>query len=287
MAAFAQREADFETGTTADGTGIVIKGYRGMNKAVKIPAFIKGIAVREIAANAFQHETTITSVEIPRLVTSIGGGAFYRCSSLTRVIILARDMSIGDGAFRGCSSLSAFTVDSGNPAYSSQDGVLFNNTKTTLIAYPWGKSGAYTIPAGVTSIGDRAFYYCSSLTGVTIPAGVTSIREGAFSQCSSLTGVTIPASVTSIGRGAFWGCGSLTGVTIPASVTSIGENAFRECRRLTRVTFAAGSAIKEFGDVAFPYGNFTTTKSFNGLQKAYKNGGAGTYTLSGDDWTKQ
>ena len=89
---------------------------------------------------------------------------------------------------------------------------------------------------GVTSIGEWAFYECSSLTSVTIPNSVTSIGEWAFFYCSSLTSVTIPESVTSIGNSAFEGCSSLTSITIPESVTSIGESAFGLCESLTSIT---------------------------------------------------
>ena len=84
----------------------------------------------------------------------------------------------------------------------------------------------------VTSIGDSAFYYCSSLTSITIPNSVTSIGDGAFWDCSSLTSITIPESVTSIGDSAFYYCFSLTSITIPNSVASIGEGAFRKCSSL-------------------------------------------------------
>ena len=73
----------------------------------------------------------------------------------------------------------------------------------------------------VTSIGDQAFYNCTSLTSVTIPDSVTSIGDRAFRYCISLTSVTIPDSVTSIGEEAFYGCWDLTRLTIPGSVTSI------------------------------------------------------------------
>ena len=77
---------------------------------------------------------------------------------------------------------------------------------------------------------------------MTIPDSVTSIGEFAFDYCTSLTSVTIPDSVTSIGGSAFKGCKSLTSVTIPDSVTSIGERAFKDCTSLTDVYYAGSEA---------------------------------------------
>ena len=68
-------------------------------------------------------------------------------------------------------------MDALNSVYSSVDGVLFNKSQTTLIQYPGGKAGSYTIPNSVTSIGDYAFSGCTSLTSVTIPNSVTSIGD--------------------------------------------------------------------------------------------------------------
>ena len=106
-----------------------------------------------------------------------------------------------------------------------------------------------TIPDSVTSIGDCAFEDCRSLTSVTIPDGVTSIGYSAFEDCRNLTSVTIPESVTSIGDQAFYGCSSLTSVTIPDSVTSIGYSAFNGCRSLTSVTIP--DSVTSIGDSAF------------------------------------
>ncbi|MBP3590950.1 MAG: leucine-rich repeat domain-containing protein, partial [Clostridia bacterium] len=92
------------------------------------------------------------------------------------------------------------------------------------------------IPNSVTSIGNSAFYDCSSLTSVTIGDSVTSIGNSAFRDCSGLTSVTIGDSVTLIGNSAFSGCDSLTSVTIGDSVISIGNSAFSGCDSLTSVT---------------------------------------------------
>ena len=102
---------------------------------------------------------------------------------------------------------------------------------------------------GVTSIGDHAFYYCTSLTSVTIPNSVTSIGVQAFCVCTGLTNVVIPNSVTSIGGSAFYGCTNLTSVTLPNSVTSINSYVFSNCTSLTSVTIP--SSVTSIGESAF------------------------------------
>ncbi len=194
-------------------------------------------SVTSIGYRAFWYCTSLTSVTIGNSVTSIGDEAFYSCTSLTSVTIGDSVTSIGYGAFYSCTSLTDITVDADNTAYCSEDGVLFNKSKTELIQYPVGNARtSYTIPDSVTSIGDVAFLYCTSLPSVTIPDSVTSIGGAAFRGCTSLTSVTIGNSVTSIGIGAFYSCTSLTSVTIPDSVTSIEWNAFSDCTKLTSVT---------------------------------------------------
>ncbi|WP_294476090.1 leucine-rich repeat protein, partial [uncultured Ruminococcus sp.] len=91
------------------------------------------------------------------------------------------------------------------------------------------------IEKGITSIGNYAFYKCTSLTSITIPDSVTSIGDDAFYKCTSLTSITIPDSVTSIGNGAFYNCTSLTSIVIPAKVTNIVADAFYKCTNITDV----------------------------------------------------
>ena len=132
-----------------------------------------------------------------------------------------------------CISASAieFTVD--GVRYSVNN----DNTTVTVAGYPSGSKpiGDLTIPESVTyggisypvtSIGNKAFFFCSGLTSVTIPNSVTEIGIRAFYNCEGLMSVTIPNSVTSIGYYAFQGCSALTSVNIPNSVTEIGDGAF-------------------------------------------------------------
>jgi hypothetical protein len=269
------------TYTTNNGA-ITITGYTGTNIAVTIPSTINGLPVTSIAYGAFQA-SILTSVIIPGSITSIGDDAFYICTNLTSVTISngvtsigissfancsrlsgvaipASVTSIGVNEFAGCTSLTNISVDASNPAYSSLNGVLFDKAQATLVQFPGGLGGSYTIPNGVTSIGYSAFVE-SRLTSVTIPGSVTSIGETAF-QYSSLTSVTIPANVTSI-SGAVFQYSGLTSVTIANGVTSIGPEMFAYCANLTSVTIPG--SVTNIGVDAFAYSSLTSVTIANGV----------------------
>ena len=216
--------------------------------------------ITAIESSAFYDCKFLTRVTIPDSVTSIGDCAFSLCDSLTSITIPDSVEQIGTNPFTVCSALKSISVSPEHPYFATIDGVLFRKADKALISYPAGiSSSTYTIPQGITAIGDSAFYYCDSLTSVSIPDSVTSIGDNAFYFCESLTSVTIPDSVTAIGDSAFSYCDSLTSVSIPDSVTSIGDEAFYSCSSLTSVNIP--DSVTSIGDRAFSYCDSLTSVS--------------------------
>lgn len=176
-------------------------------------------------------------------ITTIGNEAFYACGSLTSVD-LVNAATIGAGVFARCPSLEHITVSADNPNYRSEDGVLFDKNKTTLIQYPIGNARAsYSAPDSVTSICDYSFYSCYRLTSVNLTNAMT-IGAEAFGNCDNLASADMP-NVVSIDNGAFYGCDDLTSVNIPCAV-SISDSAFSNCGRLTCVDMPGGASIGSY-----------------------------------------
>ncbi|MDR0442926.1 MAG: leucine-rich repeat domain-containing protein [Treponema sp.] len=145
-----------------------------------------------------------------------------------------------------------------------------------------------TMGNSVTSIGNSAFSNCENLSSVTIGNNVKSIGVSAFKDCNNLSSVTIGNNVESIGGSAFQDCNKLDRVTIPNKVTSIGKNAFyygvydRILYGPSSVTFKGTIPSAGFDSNAF-YGDLNAKFYASNTS----NGTPGTYTRSGNSWTKQ
>ena len=219
LAALPEAQAQFTYTTNADNT-VAITGYTGPGGAVTLPASINGLPVTTIWPWVFSFSGTVTSVTIPDGVTTIGGAAFYNCTNLTSVTIPASVTNIGDQLCCYSSNLTAITVDPHNPLYSSQDGVLFDKSQTTLFVYPGGLVGSYAIPGSVSTI-LAAFCGCLGLTSLSIPGSVNSIEDEAIRHCPNLGSVTIAGTIASLQNDLFVGCGSLTNVYFHGNAPTI------------------------------------------------------------------
>jgi len=175
--------------STIAGRPVTTIGHGAFYGCISLTAVTIPHSVTSIGDSAFQFCFSLSSVTIPGSVTSIGEDAFVNCDALTSVYIPDSVTSIGDCAFSYCHGLTAINVDSGSPAYASVDGILYNKSHTMLIQCPGGKTGSYTIPECVTTIGSYAFSSCTALTSITIPDSVTSIGYSAFEYCTALTSV--------------------------------------------------------------------------------------------------
>ena len=235
---------------------VTITKYTGTESTVILPSTINSWPVTKIGEDAFQDNTTITSVTIPASVTEIGSNAFAGCTNLTSV------------NYEG--DWSNLTIQSGNPAVQDAANAplfdfefILNNTAVIVKKYngtaadvtiPSHYKGkpvtmidhaafhdsavtSVTIPDSVTSIPDDAFAFCSQLTNISIPNSVTFIGFSAFNSCTSLKSITLPSSLSTIQSSAFYNCGNLETIRIPVSVTFIGNYAFAGCPSSMTVTY--------------------------------------------------
>ena len=288
-------------GVTADGTDITITHVlvRPPAPAVRPPddnAY--SITTHSVSENGFKSSVTRTfgrpaaPVALPLddviadsyRITALGRCSLNGCGDLVDVAIPGTVTNIDDSALGNNNALTNIFVAADCPAYRSIGGALFSKDGSRLIRCPAGKTATYAIPAGVTHIGDGAFFSCDKLAGVTIPASVTHIGNRTFNSCQYLQSVTIPASVTHIGDGAFASCNHMTNIVvdkanaayrdidgvlfskdkkrliqfpagkrepydIPTGVTHINARAFYDCGNISRVTIPA--SVIHIGRFAF------------------------------------
>ena len=223
-------------------------------------------------------------------VTEIESGAFDGCTKLTSVTIPLLVNKIGlDDTFKGCTSLTSISVDSDNPYYSSQNGVLYNKNKDTILCCPPGKTGDLTIPNTVTTMANSTFEDGSKITTLTIPSALVNIDcigWTPFKYCTNLTALivdpanpnfssedgvlfnkdktqlyaypaskagayTIPSTVTGMLAYSFFNSTGLTSVDIPSGVTEFPPFAFAGCTGLQSITCHNTDNPVSVGQLAF------------------------------------
>ena len=211
-------------------------GYEAFYGCKWLTSIVISKGVTTIGNYAFYNCTSLTSIDLPDSLTTIGDVVFYKCTSLTSIELPDSLTTIGVSAFSYCTSLTSITVAEGNENYKSIDGNLYSKDGKTLIRYAIGKTDTtFTVPEGVTTIGEHAFYKCTSLTSIELPDSLTTIGYEAFCKCTSLASIELPDSLTTIGGFAFAECTSLTNIELPDSLTIIGKKAFYWCTSLTSI----------------------------------------------------
>jgi len=186
-----------------------------------------------------------TDYTIPNTVKRIDNDAFSECKSIRSINIPKNVVGIGNNTpwggindtddfvsvFWGCYGLKSINID--NEHYISEDGVVFNKNKDTLIYCPSGKLGQYAIPHSVINIKEGAFRN-SLLTSIIFPIALKSIDNDAFRN-SSLVDIVIPNSVINIGSNAFSNCYSLKSVIMSENITTLPNHIFCECKSLENI----------------------------------------------------
>lgn len=237
-------------------------------------------AVTEIGDKAFYNNVRLSYVGVGgnSRLASIGNFAFSNCAKLQRFELPAGLVSVNGSAFFGDINLTSFTVRAGNKNFTARDGVLFNYTQSTLVAYPAGLRGEYTIPANVIAIGNYAFGYArfdginlgsiqcignyafanSELESIVIPNTVTAMGESAFASNFYLRNVQLGNSLTAVSSRAFYYCTALQKIEIPANIREIKEGAFANTLGMTSVMFAPNSKLTSIGADAFASSSFSS-----------------------------
>ena len=237
-----------EIPATYQGKPVTKIGYEAFSSrkdivgSVVIPEGVESIGI-----SAFSH-CSLTDINIPESMVSIGHHAFYSCSELVDIIIPGNVRSIEDFAFYDCSSLESITIpDSvisiGGSAFCGCSALASITIPKGVISIgPWAFSGCTSLasiilPESISTIETNTFNGCSSLESINLPEGIKTIGMSAFEDCSKLRSITIPEGVLSIETSAFSFCTNLASVTLPESLTSIGNHSFLSCFALSNIMF--------------------------------------------------
>ncbi|MBQ8185456.1 MAG: leucine-rich repeat protein, partial [Clostridia bacterium] len=167
-------------------------------------------SVTAIDRYAFCEVSGLETLVIPETVTKIGEYAF-KFSEIEKISIPASVTDLAHNIIHYCRYIKELTVHPDNPVYYCEGNCIIERETGVLII---GNS-AKSIPqdAGITAIGEDAFFQLFTLKKVVIPEGVTEIRHHAFHD-SQIYSLSIPSTVDSIDENALQSCDYLHTVVV-------------------------------------------------------------------------
>ncbi len=209
--------------------GVITLGESAFDSALNLTSVAFPSTLKTVSEKAFIYCQHLVSVIMNEGLETIGANAFY-WNALVEVNLPSTLLSLAVSAFDSTLTITSYSVAEGNLNFSSFEGHLYNQDKTTLRRYAVGKLNTeFTVPNGVTEIGQGAFREASHLTTVILPEGLISIQQEAFRSCYDLTQIELPVSLYRIGSFAFQYCNTLPGIYIPEGVGIMGHWVFDGC----------------------------------------------------------
>ena len=178
-----------------------------------------------VGVGLFASCVNLKNINLPMDVVRIEKDAFLNCSSLRSIVIPASVNDIVPSA--GCTSLENISVSEANTAFASRDGVLMSRDGKSILWFPMGKRGEYSLPATITAVGAYAFRDCS-LEKFVFPAGLAKIGECAFYN-SKVKEVVLPSTLKLLPTGVFQKCASLKTVRLGDDVELLSDRVFDGC----------------------------------------------------------
>ena len=204
--------------------------------------------VTSLGGNAFSSCDKLKNVTLPESLTTINYNGFIGCTELEYLFIPKGVTSLVSSSFSGCDKLIV-EVSEENPAFCSENGILYNKDKTDLFYCSPTKTGDITLPETVQSIKGTGFESCSGITSVKLHEGITYVGVCSFEDCTALKEIVFPQSLTYLGEYAFQRCTELESVTFNDSSVLIEDSVFSGCTELK--TLDLGNNISGIDNYAF------------------------------------